>query len=367
MAGEIFISYRRGDAAWARLLHAKLQAEGVEAWYDARIGAGQDWRIATARALEDSRIFVLLFTANAAESGDIAKELAAAVQEKKLVVPVRLENIAPKGAFLYELASRNWINAYEDTEVKLAELAKGLAQMVKSGAQDESILPFERSDDGQAAKARKGLRTPVLIAARVIAAIAAFATVAWLLWPAAHWTVETSRSFIATMALEGEPAFSPDGKMLAYTSGPDLHSRKIYVRNLAGGDAIKITNDAYDDVSPSWSPDGTRIAYVAQKPGEPCRIMVAGVPAGEARQVARCSWALSTVVSWQPSTSFLYFFDRVGAIEDLIFRLDLDSGALQQLPKATSDFIVACSTCSVHRTASRFCMCAREVHRPMPW
>src|SRR5271156_4235225 len=148
MAGEIFISYRRADAAWARLLHERLRAEGVEAWYDAQVGAGQDWRIATAKALEDSRIFVLLFTASAAQSSDIAKELAAAVQEKKLVVPVRLENIAPKGAFLYELASRNWINAYEDTEAKLAELAKGLAQLVHTGTKDESVLPFDRVEQG---------------------------------------------------------------------------------------------------------------------------------------------------------------------------------------------------------------------------
>src|SRR5882757_11239418 len=134
MAGEIFISYRRADAGWALLLHAQLQAEGVEAWYDAQVGAGQDWRIATAKALEASQIFVLLFSENAAQSSDIAKELAAAVMEKKLIIPVRLQNISPKGAFLYELASRNWINAYEDTEAKLAELAKGLAQMVKTGA-----------------------------------------------------------------------------------------------------------------------------------------------------------------------------------------------------------------------------------------
>ena len=82
MAGEIFISYRRADEAWARLLHSQLQAEGVEAWYDAQVGAGQDWRIATAKALEASQIFVLLFSENAAQSSDIAKELAAAIWKR---------------------------------------------------------------------------------------------------------------------------------------------------------------------------------------------------------------------------------------------------------------------------------------------
>ena len=55
------------------------------------------------------------FSAAAAESEDIAKELAAAIFSKKLVVPVRIEDIQPSGAF-YDLASRsNWVNAFENT------------------------------------------------------------------------------------------------------------------------------------------------------------------------------------------------------------------------------------------------------------
>jgi len=149
---------------------------------------------------------------------------------------------------------------------------------------------------------------------------------AWLLWPEPRWTVESSRPFVATLALEGEPAFSPDGKMLAYVSGPDVLSRKIYVRNLAGGEGIKVTRDAYDDASPSWSSDGVRLAYVAQKTGEPCRIMVTTIPAGEAREAGRCAEAEATTIAWQPGTPFLYYREFKGAGR-AIFRLDLDTGA----------------------------------------
>jgi TolB-like protein len=178
MAGEIFISYRRADEAWARLLHAQLRAEGVEAWYDALVGAGQDWRLATAKALEASEIFVLLFSENAAQSSDIAKELAAATLEEKLIIPIRLQNIAPKGAFLYELASRNWINAYENTEAKLGEVSKGLAHLVRTGARDASVLPFDHSTHGgQSRTARpKNLHRAMSLAAAALVAIAA------LLW-----------------------------------------------------------------------------------------------------------------------------------------------------------------------------------------
>ena len=155
MAGEIFISYRRADRAWAQMLHSQLQAEGVEAWYDALVGPGEDWRIATAKALQASRIFVLLFTSNAAKSTDIAKELAAAVHEKKLIIPVRLGGHyrARRRVSGYELASRNWINAYDDTEAKLAELAKGLLTCCKrASARQKASLPFERTESAKKAR-----------------------------------------------------------------------------------------------------------------------------------------------------------------------------------------------------------------------
>src|SRR4029079_9497900 len=124
MAGEVFISYRRADEAHARRLSQLLAQEGVEAWYDAQVGAGEIWRAAVAQALQAAAIFVLVYPSAAAASDEIAKELAAATLEKKVVVPVRLENISPSGGFLYELAGRNWINAYDNTDAVLAQLAK---------------------------------------------------------------------------------------------------------------------------------------------------------------------------------------------------------------------------------------------------
>ena len=122
MPGEIFISYRRVDQAKAALLYRLLKERGVDAWYDALLDAGDDWRDKTAHALVSAPIFVLLFSKAASESSDISKELAAATFQKKTVIPVRIENIHPEGAFLYELASRNWFDAFDDTEAKLPVL-----------------------------------------------------------------------------------------------------------------------------------------------------------------------------------------------------------------------------------------------------
>jgi Tol biopolymer transport system component len=126
--------------------------------------------------------------------------------------------------------------------------------------------------------------------------------------------------------------------MLAYTSG---EPRKIFVRNLGGGEGVKVTSDTYDDVSPSWSSDGARLAYVAAKPGEPCHIMVVTVPAGAAREAGRCATAEMSSLSWQPGTSLIYFAEQTGLKGDAIFQLDLDSGARRKIVQesATRDLI----------------------------
>ena len=157
--------------------------------------------------------------------------------------------------------------------------------------------------------------------------LALAATATWLLWPSPRWTVESSRSFVSTLALEDYPAFSPNAAMLAYTSGPDGGQRKVYVRNVGGGEAVKIGNDNYDDVSPSWSSDNAHLAYIAEQSNEPCHIMLVTVPAGEAREVGRCRAHQDSKLAWQPGTSFVYFVDGSNFGDNAIFRLDLATGA----------------------------------------
>ncbi len=181
MAGEIFISYRRSDQAKARLLHALLKQRGVDAWYDAHVGAGEDWRRATAKALDAAPIFVLLFSKNASESDDIGKELAAATFSKKLVIPVRIEDIKPSGEFLYELASRNWFDAFEDTEARFEVLADKLAAMVKGGPAAD-VAAFSLGAPQPAPKIEQAatslLKRPLVRGGLAVAALAVVAAVA---------------------------------------------------------------------------------------------------------------------------------------------------------------------------------------------
>ena len=61
-------------------------------------------------------------------------------------------------------------------------------------------------------------------------------------------------------ALSTEPALSPDGKQMAFAwDGEHKDNFDIYVRLVAGGDALRLTTDPAPDHAPAWSPDGAAV------------------------------------------------------------------------------------------------------------
>lgn len=71
----------------------------------------------------------------------------------------------------------------------------------------------------------------------------------------------------SSTGLDVFPAFSPDGRSLAYAS--DRSGRfEIYRRPLTpGGREIELTTDGLQNLSPAWSPDGETLAYHAKSVG----------------------------------------------------------------------------------------------------
>jgi Tol biopolymer transport system component len=65
--------------------------------------------------------------------------------------------------------------------------------------------------------------------------------------------------------LEESPAFSPDGKSVAFVSD-STGSREIWIRLVAGGPPLEITHDAGDHLEPRWSQDSSAIIYYTPPP-----------------------------------------------------------------------------------------------------
>ena len=66
---------------------------------------------------------------------------------------------------------------------------------------------------------------------------------------------------------EGEPAISPEGNMIAYSSdqsgNPD-----IWIVHASGGDPLQLTTDPGSDTGPAWFPDGSKIVFTSDRGGE---------------------------------------------------------------------------------------------------
>jgi len=65
-------------------------------------------------------------------------------------------------------------------------------------------------------------------------------------------------------ALDGFPAWSPNGERVAFeaSEGPNSLNIDIYVMNADGSGLKRITREPTLDRMPSWSPDGTKIAFM---------------------------------------------------------------------------------------------------------
>jgi serine/threonine protein kinase len=105
----------------------------------------------------------------------------------------------------------------------------------------------------------------------VIYAILIIFIIALLLWNQLNTSQQTMEQPETTVTkitfdpgLEDEPTFSPDGKLLAYTTD-DKGNFDIILKPLDGAKPIRIVDHEADDAQPSWSPDGNTIAFVSSR------------------------------------------------------------------------------------------------------
>ena len=83
------------------------------------------------------------------------------------------------------------------------------------------------------------------------------------------------------------PAWSPDGRKLAFVSRRDGNS-EIYVMNADGSAQENLTQHPASDSHPSWSPDGRKLAFVSRRDGN-SDIYVMNADGSGLRNVTRTS------------------------------------------------------------------------------
>ena len=157
-------------------------------------------------------------------------------------------------------------------------------------------------------KAVPGGRRELLIGASVAIIIVVAALGIWRVLRgggSGGFAIGRSEQLTADPGLEIQPALSPDGRLVAYSAGPQS---RIFIRPVgagAGSRTIPLSDHATDrEIQPRWSPDGSQLLFltrggvsVAPALGGAARPVVpAGVGGGEGRGAA----ARVTAAAWSP-------------------------------------------------------------------
>ena len=125
----VFMSYSHLDRTVAGEFLAFLQFHGVRVWYDAGIPVGDNWKNVIADKLEHASAVILLCSKNSTSSEDVKTEVDCAIDYRKKILRVRLdESEFDRGIEMYlkkfSHISLNEIISYENKVMILSSLEK---------------------------------------------------------------------------------------------------------------------------------------------------------------------------------------------------------------------------------------------------
>ena len=102
------------------------------------------------------------------------------------------------------------------------------------------------------------------------------------------------------------PALSPDGKQVAFTALNQLWVMEI------GKEPRQLTHDTFYKQGPAWSPDGKTLAYVSDKDGTE-NIYLLNLDAGTERPLTPSKTSAQIFPAWSPDGNSIAFQNQTGA------------------------------------------------------
>ena len=127
-------------------------------------------------------------------------------------------------------------------------------------------------------------------------------------------------------------SFSPDGKMIAFSSAKS-GSKNIWIKQTLSGEAIQVTKDAFNNQNPIWSPTGSEIAFFSERGN-------LGATKGNTTGIWRIPTLGGTPVSIAPvqdGSSQLRLWSKSGKLyyesNSNLFVVEIESGKSEQITK----------------------------------
>ena len=109
---DVFISFATRDRKVAERLLSFFEAEAVSCFFAPRdLEGGSQWHEGLYSAIADCRTVVLLLSASSSRSQHVLREIDIAVEQRKPVLPIRIDRVSPSGGLGYLLRPFQFMQA----------------------------------------------------------------------------------------------------------------------------------------------------------------------------------------------------------------------------------------------------------------
>ncbi len=192
MTHEVFISYCHIDNQIANGLCYKLEDIGLKCWIAPRdISAGDVWAKAISEAIPKCKVMLLVLSGSSNASDQVLREVELAIQNKLVVIPIRIDDIIPTGGMAYYLATTQWLNIKEkeiDNKISIiSNKIKDVISVIKEERSNEENKDFRVSEQSPAQITAKRNRHPkkllyILVPIAITLAVVFLLVFNWSSW-----------------------------------------------------------------------------------------------------------------------------------------------------------------------------------------
>ena len=142
MAHDVFVSYSVKDKTTADAICASLEANGIRVWIAPRdVMPGSDWGESIIEAIEQSKVMILVFSANSNASPQIKREIERAVNKGVTVVPFRIDDVLPSKTLEYFISTQHWLDAFTPPLEKHLDSLVGILRSIISKKGEKLVEP----------------------------------------------------------------------------------------------------------------------------------------------------------------------------------------------------------------------------------
>jgi len=161
MAHEVFISHSSQDKPVADAVCAALENTAIRCWIAPRdLQPGRSFAGEITRAIQRSKVMVLIFSAHSNTSEQVLREVQLAANSHLHIVQFRIADVNPNDDLEYYLSTPHWLDALtpplEDNLQRLGTSVKALLGMPAEDPAKRAMIPVAPSVDSRMERSQQG-------------------------------------------------------------------------------------------------------------------------------------------------------------------------------------------------------------------